>query len=86
MPNNSRYSLNATHRLHEGGGGSVGGTGQEKARPLGEPVFSTSRFVPLAETLGHVLLPGCAGPGCRITGRAPRCLAFSVATENAAVL
>ena len=42
-------------RLHEGGGGSVGGTAQEKnRRPLGDPVFSTSRFHPLALTLGQV--------------------------------
>ena len=41
-------------RLHEGGGGSVGAPDRKKSAALGEPVFSTSRFVPLAETLGHV--------------------------------
>ena len=33
-------------RLHEGGGGSVDAPDRKKRRPLGEPVFSTSRFVP----------------------------------------
>ena len=73
-------------RLHEGGGGSVGGTGQEKAPHLGEPVFSTSRFVPLAETLGMCRLP--LPRWARLPDYRPRLVAshFSVMTENAAVL
>ena len=75
-------------RLHEGGGGSVGGTGQDKKRrPLGEPVFSTSRFVPLAKTLGVV--PVATAALGQVAGLpAARLVAshFSVMTENAAVL
>ena len=75
-------------RLHEGGGGSVGGTGQEKKRrPLGEPVFSTSRFVPLAETLGHVPVATAAlGPVAGLPAARLVASHFSVMTENAAVL
>ncbi|MBL6787732.1 MAG: propionyl-CoA carboxylase [PS1 clade bacterium] len=75
-------------RLHEGGGGSVGGTGQEKnRRPLGEPVFSTSRFVPLAQTLGHVPVATAAlGPVAGLPAARLVASHFSVMTEDAAVL
>ena len=75
-------------RLHEGGGGSVGGTGQDKKRrPLGEPVFSTSRFVPLAKTLGVVPVATAAlGPVAGLPAARLVASHFSVMTENAAVL
>ncbi len=75
-------------RLHEGGGGSVGGTGQEKKRrPLGEPVFSTSRFVALGETLGQVPVATAAlGPVAGLPAARLVASHFSVMTENAAVL
>lgn len=75
-------------RLHEGGGGSVGGTGQDKKRrPLDEPVFSTSRFVPLAKTLGVVPVATAAlGPVAGLPAARLVASHFSVMTENAAVL
>lgn len=75
-------------RLHEGGGGSVGGTSQEKnRRPLGEPVFATSRFVPLAQTLGAVPVATAAlGPVAGLPAARLVASHFSVMTENAAVL
>jgi acetyl-CoA carboxylase carboxyltransferase component len=75
-------------RLHEGGGGSVGGTGQDKKRrPLGEPVFATSRFVPLAQTLGAVPVATAAlGPVAGLPAARLVASHFSVMTENAAVL
>lgn len=75
-------------RLHEGGGGSVGGTGQEKRRrPLGEPVFAISRFVPLAETMGAVPVATAAlGPVAGLPASRLVASHFSVMTENAAVL
>ncbi len=75
-------------RLHEGGGGSVGGTGQEKnRRPLGDPVFATSRFVPLAQTLGAVPVATAAlGPVAGLPAARLVASHFSVMTENAAVL
>ena len=75
-------------RLHEGGGGSVGGTGQDKnRRPLGEPVFSTSRFLPLAQTLGAVPVATAAlGPVAGLPAARLVASHFSAMTENAAVL
>lgn len=75
-------------RLHEGGGGSVGGTGQEKnRRPLGDPVFATSRFVPLAQTLGAVPVATAAlGPVAGLPAARLVASHFSVMTQNAAVL
>ena len=75
-------------RLHEGGGGSVGGTNQEKnRRPLGEPVFSVSRFLPLAQLLGIVPVATAAmGPVAGLPASRLVASHFSVMTENAAVL
>ena len=75
-------------RLHEGGGGSVGGTAQEKnRRPLGDPVFSTSRFHPLALTLGQVPVVAAAlGPVAGLPASRLVASHFSVMTPNAAVL
>ena len=75
-------------RLHEGGGGSVGGTGQDKKRrPLGEPVFSISRFLPLAQTLGQVPVAAAAlGPVAGLPASRLVASHFSVMTANAAVL
>ena len=75
-------------RLHEGGGGSVGGTSNDKnRRPLGEPVFSQSRFVPLAQTLSAVPVATAAlGPVAGLPAARLVASHFSVMTENAAVL
>lgn len=75
-------------RLHEGGGGSVGGTSKEKnRRPLGDPVFHESRFVPLAETLSSVPVAAAAlGPVAGLPAARLVASHFSVMTENAAVL
>ena len=75
-------------RLHEGGGGSVGGTNKEKnRRPLGEPVFSQSRFVPLAETLCAVPVASAAlGPVAGLPAARLVASHFTVMTQNAAVL
>lgn len=75
-------------RLHEGGGGSVGGTGNDKARrPLGDPVFSESRFVPLAETLSSIPVATAAlGPVAGLPAARLVASHFSVMTPNAAVL
>ena len=75
-------------RLHEGGGGSVGGTGQDKnRRPLGDPVFSASRFLPLAQTLGAVPVAAAAlGPVAGLPAARLVASHFSVMTQNAAVL
>ena len=75
-------------RLHEGGGGSVGGTNKEKdRRPLGDPVFSESRFVPLAETLSAVPVASAAlGPVAGLPAARLVASHFTVMTQNAAVL
>ena len=75
-------------RLHEGGGGAVGGTNQEKKhRPVGDPVFATSRFFSLAQTLGHVPVATAAlGPVAGLPAARLVASHFSVMTENAAVL
>jgi acetyl-CoA carboxylase carboxyltransferase component len=75
-------------RLHEGGGGSVGGAAQEKnRRPLGEPVFSQSRFVPLAQTMGIVPVATAAlGPVAGLPAARLVASHFSVMTQNAALL
>ena len=75
-------------RLHEGGGGSVGGTGQQKnRRPSGEPAFAISRFLPLAQTLGAVPVATAAlGPVAGLPASRLVASHFSVMTPNAAVL
>jgi acetyl-CoA carboxylase carboxyltransferase component len=75
-------------RLHEGGGGSVGGTNKEKdRRPLGDPVFNESRFVPLAETLSAVPVASAAlGPVAGLPAARLVASHFTVMTQNAAVL
>lgn len=75
-------------RLHEGGGGSVGGARQEKQRrPLGEPVFTPSRFIPLAQTLGVVPVATAAlGPVAGLPAARLVTSHFSVMTPKAAVL
>ena len=74
-------------RLHEGGGALSAAPDRKKRRPLGEPVFSTSRFVPLAETLGHVPVATAAlGPVAGLPAARLVASHFSVMTENAAVL
>ena len=75
-------------RLHEGGGGSVGGTGNDKKRrPLGEPVFTESRFVPLAQTLSSVPVATAAlGPVAGLPAARLVASHFSVMTQEAAVL
>ena len=75
-------------RLHEGGGGSVGGTGQQKRRQLsGEPVYAVSRFLPLAQTLGAVPVATAAlGPVAGLPASRLVASHFSVMTQNAAVL
>ena len=75
-------------RLHEGGGGAVGGTSQNKNhRPLGEPVFSISRFQPLAQTLGVIpVVTAALGPVAGLPASRLVASHFSIMTKNAAVL
>ena len=74
-------------QLHEGGGGSVGGAAQKNRRPLGEPVFSQSRFVPLAQTMGIVPVATAAlGPVAGLPAARLVASHFSVMTQNAALL
>ncbi len=75
-------------RLHEGGGGAVGGTSQNKNhRPLGEPVFNVSRFYSLAQTLGVVpVVTAALGPVAGLPASRLVASHFSVMTKNAAVL
>ena len=66
----------------------MGGTGQDKShRPIGEPVFAVSRFLPLAQTLGVVPVATAAlGPVAGLPASRLVASHFSVMTENAAVL
>lgn len=76
-------------RLHEGGGGSVAGSGggRARSRPLGDPVFATPRFLSVARTLGTVPV-ACAALGPVAGMPAARLVSshFSVMAENAQVL
>lgn len=76
-------------RLHEGGGGSVAGSGggRARSRPTGDPVFATPRFVSVAKTLGTVPV-ACAALGPVAGMPAARLVSshFSVMAENAQVL
>ncbi len=49
-------------RLHEGGGGSVAGSGgsRNRARPLGEAVFAPARFAPVARSLSEIPVASAA--------------------------
>ena len=50
-------------RLHEGGGGSVAGTGKKSGGYGGDPVFSRSRFKSIADTLREIPVASAAlGP------------------------
>jgi len=75
-------------RLHEGGGGSVAGaSGKKAARPLGDPVFSTPRFLSVAKTLGAVPVATAAlGPVAGLPASRLVASHFSVMTKNAQVL
>jgi len=75
-------------RLHEGGGGSVAGSGGGKpSRPTGDPVFSRNRFLSIAQVMGAVpvataaLGPVAGMPAARLVGAH-----FSVMSKNAQVL
>jgi acetyl-CoA carboxylase carboxyltransferase component len=75
-------------RLHEGGGGSVAGSGGGKpARPTGDPVFSRNRFLSIAQVMGTVpvataaLGPVAGMPAARLVGAH-----FSVMAKNAQIL
>tara|TARA_R110000824_G_scaffold390760_2_gene587491 strand:- start:178531 stop:180087 length:1557 start_codon:yes stop_codon:yes gene_type:complete len=75
-------------RLHEGGGGSVAGSGGKKsARPLGDPVFSTPRFLSVAKTLGEVpVVTGAMGPVAGLPAARLVASHFSVMVDTAQVL
>ncbi len=76
-------------RLHEGGGGSVAGSGggRRGGRPAGDPVFSTPRFLSVAKTLGTIPV-ACAALGPVAGMPAARLVSshFSVMAKNAQVL
>lgn len=75
-------------RLHEGGGGSVAGSsGKRAARPLGDPVFSTPRFLSVTQVLGEVpVAAGAMGPVAGLPAARLVASHFSVMVENAQVL
>jgi len=75
-------------RLHEGGGGSVAGaSGRKSARPLGDPVFSTPRFLSVAQVLGEVpVATGAMGPVAGLPAARLVASHFSVMVESAQVL
>ena len=79
-------------RLHEGGGGSVAGAGGAKggarpARPLGDPVFSTPRFLSVAQILGEVpVATGAMGPVAGLPAARLVASHFSVMVDTAQVL
>ncbi|MGB3809863.1 MAG: carboxyl transferase domain-containing protein [Parvibaculum sp.] len=75
-------------RLHEGGGGSVAGAGGKKsARPLGDPVFSTPRFLSVTQVLGEVPVATAAmGPVAGLPAARLVASHFSVMVESAQVL
>ena len=77
-------------RLHEGGGGSVAGSGGSAKKPTvpsGEPVFSQNRFQTLAQTLGVIPVATAAlGPVAGLPAARLVASHFSVMTKNAQVL
>lgn len=76
-------------RLHEGGGGSVAGSGggRARSRPVGDPVFSTPRFVSLAKTLGTIPVASAAlGPVAGMPAARLVSSHFTVMAKNAQVL
>ena len=77
-------------RLHEGGGGSVTGSGGSEKKPTipnSEPVFSRNRFQTLAECLGIVPVATAAlGPVAGLPAARLVASHFSVMTKNSQVL
>lgn len=77
-------------RLHEGGGGSVTGSGGSAKKPTipnSEPVFSRNRFQTLAQCLGIVPVGTAAlGPVAGLPAARLVASHFSVMTKNSQVL
>ena len=77
-------------RLHEGGGGSVTGSGGSAKKPTipnSEPVFSKNRFQSLAQCLGIVpVVTAALGPVAGLPAARLVASHFSVMTKNAQVL
>ncbi len=77
-------------RLHEGGGGSVTGSGGSAKKPTipnSEPVFSRNRFQSLAKCLGVVPVAAAAlGPVAGLPAARLVASHFSVMTENSQVI
>ncbi|HEX7775276.1 MAG TPA: carboxyl transferase domain-containing protein, partial [Parvibaculum sp.] len=75
-------------RLHEGGGGSVAGSGGKKAaRPLGDPVFATPRFLSVTQVMGEVPVATAAlGPVAGLPASRLVASHFAVMVESAQVL
>ncbi len=77
-------------RLHEGGGGSVtgsGGTAKKPTIPNSEPVFSKNRFQTLAQCLGILPVATAAlGPVAGLPAARLVASHFSVMTKNSQVL
>ena len=77
-------------RLHEGGGGSVTGSGGSAKKPTipnSEPVFSRNRFQTLAQCLGVIPVATAAlGPVAGLPAARLVASHFSVMTKNAQVL
>jgi len=77
-------------RLHEGGGGSVTGSGGSSNKPQipnSEPVFSKNRFQTLAQCMGIIPVAAAAlGPVAGLPAARLVSSHFSVMTKNAQVL
>ena len=74
-------------RLHEGGGGSVAGSGKKGGRPMGDPVFSSPRFRSITQVMGEVPVATAAlGPVAGMPAARLVASHFSVMAENAQVL
>tara|TARA_B100001996_G_scaffold112971_1_gene85475 strand:- start:1939 stop:3501 length:1563 start_codon:yes stop_codon:yes gene_type:complete len=77
-------------RLHEGGGGSVTGSGGSAKKPTipnSEPVFSRNRFQTLAQCLGVIPVATAAlGPVAGLPAARLVASHFSVMTKNSQVL
>jgi len=77
-------------RLHEGGGGSVTGSGGSAKKPKipgGEPVYSKNRFQTLAKTLGIIPVASAAlGPVAGLPAARLVASHFSVMTKKSQVL
>ena len=77
-------------RLHEGGGGSVTGSGGSAKRPTisnSEPVFSKNRFQALAKCLGIIPVATAAlGPVAGLPAARLVASHFSVMTKNSQVI